>query len=59
MDVLNKYLVAVRGDNIVVLNPSMKEMTRNEALVFAAWLVVIAEDSHHKFSNALSAVKNS
>lgn len=44
LDVTNYQAVGVTGsDMVVVLMPKMK-MTREEALVQAAWLVAIADD---------------
>lgn len=44
LDTTNSQAVGLNGsDMIVVLNPKMK-MTREEALVQAAWLVAVADD---------------
>ena len=41
-DITNKQLVAVQGENIIIMNP-IRKMSKEEALVHAAWLVVLAE----------------
>lgn len=58
MDTSNKQLVGVRGENIIVMLPAHR-MTKQEALVHAAWLVVLAENNDGEFDKVLTAVKNS
>jgi hypothetical protein len=43
-DVTNKQIVGVRGDNIVLLAPRVV-MGKTEALVHAAWIVSLADQS--------------
>lgn len=57
IDVTNEQLVCVNGIAIAVLNPSMV-MTKEQALVHAAWLVVLAEEKEGEFEKVLEAVKN-
>jgi hypothetical protein len=42
-DITNKQLVAIQGENIIIMNP-IRKMTKEEALVHAAWLVALAND---------------
>lgn len=44
IDTSNYQLVGVRGGNIVVMAPR-SEMSKAEALLHAAWLVALADDS--------------
>lgn len=63
MALVNKYRVAVNGDNIVILRPipQPQRLTKAEALELAAWLVALADDSerHSEFSGLLDIVVNS
>jgi hypothetical protein len=43
IDTFNKHMVGVQGGNIVVLMPPHGPMTKQEAMVFAAWLVTLAD----------------
>ena len=43
MDVANYFLVSAKADQVGVLNPPKNWLQPNEALVFAAWLVALAE----------------
>jgi hypothetical protein len=50
LDVSNVYGVGVRAKNIVILTPP-SQMTPDEAMVFAAWVVALASmHSTHPFS---------
>jgi hypothetical protein len=42
MEIFNKQLVSVAGNDIVVMAP-LRRMTAEEALIHAAWLVTLAE----------------
>ena len=44
IDTTNRQLVSVRGDAIVVINPPHSPLTKQEALTFAAYLVVLVGD---------------
>ena len=60
MDTFNKHMVGVQGDNIVVLMPPHGPMSKADALVFAAWIVTLADYSEDEkdFRNALEAVRS-
>lgn len=56
IDIWNKQLVGTNGKTLTVMLPS--EMTPDEALVHAAWLVVMSEHlAEHTFAEVLEAVK--
>ena len=59
METDNKYIVGVRGKDIVVLVPPWK-MNKEEALLFAAWIVALADDNageqDSEFNKTLDAV---
>jgi hypothetical protein len=42
LDVTNKFLVGAAGPNIVIMNPP-RSLSVDDALVFAAWIVALAE----------------
>lgn len=55
MDVTNCQFVGATTDRIIIALPRC-EMTRTEALVHAAWLVVVA-DKDDEFPSILEAVR--
>lgn len=58
LDIGNRHMVGVMGQTIVVMNPP-KQLTPDEALVFAAWLVALAEyQASVKFEDVLTKVQN-
>lgn len=57
IDTGNYQMVGLRGDNIIVMFPK-STMTKQEALVHAAWLVAMADDDN-KFDEVLTAVQHS
>ena len=57
VDTTNRYFVGARADKIVVMNPP-HEMTKSQALVFAAWIATLADDDGISFDAALAAVQN-
>jgi len=63
IDTTNKFLTAVRGDEIVVGLPGrMMRLSVDDALLAAAWLVanaeVIRDDARSRFNDVLDAVEN-
>lgn len=58
MDTFNKHMVGVQGDNIVIMNPPREPMSKADALVFAAWIVTLADDYDGGFQKVLEAVHN-
>ena len=56
-NITNAQLVAVKDDNIVVLHPIL-QMSKSAALVHAAWLVAVADQSENfeEFRRVLKAV---
>lgn len=44
LDTSNSQMVGVQGDNILIMMPKQK-MTKAEALVLAAWLLMLADDN--------------
>lgn len=57
LDITNIRMVSVSNKGIAILNPH-QSMTKEEALVHAAWLVVLA-DEDNQFSAILDRVKES
>ncbi len=58
IDTSNTHLVGVRGDEILVMLPPTRPMSRAEALRFAAWLVALADFDDDQFPRILDAVRN-
>lgn len=55
---LNAHLVGVQGDKIIINFPP-RVLTKDDALVFAAWIAVIADPVGTAFADVLDAVKRS
>lgn len=53
---MNKQFVGLQGDHVVILNPTNR-MTAQEAMVHAAWLVLVASDSEDEFGKILTELK--
>ena len=58
MDASNIFCVGAQGDQILVLNPPRRPMSKEEALMFAAWLVVLTFASDDEFKKYLDAVRS-
>lgn len=56
MDTTNKFLVGGNVGGIMILMPPRDRLTQEEALVFAAWIVAMADPTGEKFAEALDAV---
>lgn len=59
MPVLNRHMVGINGQGIVVLLPprSSQVLTRQEALEFAAWLVVLADPLGEEFPKMIDEAR--
>jgi hypothetical protein len=57
IDTTNKFLVGGRADGILITCPPRGSISRQEALVLAAWLVSLA-DRDGEFQKVLAAVQN-
>lgn len=57
METDNTQMVGCQGDHIVILAPKTR-MTKAEALLHAAWIVVLADDGEEsgQFEQVLDAV---
>lgn len=59
MDTFNKFMVGSQGSGgIVILRPPTMPLTKEEALIFAAWIVTLAADDDAEFQQALDAVRS-
>lgn len=61
LDTMNRHLVSagkLGGDHVVIQRPP-RRLTRSEALIFAAWVVVLAESmpGDVTFADCLRAVR--
>jgi hypothetical protein len=56
IDTTNRFGVGSRGEAITVLSPPV-HMTKAEALVYAAWIVALADPLGERFQVALEAVQ--
>ena len=62
LDTMNRFMVASQGDGIRVMHPPTRQdaMSKQDALVFAAWLVALADTSPENadFLEILRRVEN-
>lgn len=57
IDTTNKWMVGCRAKNVIVFKPP-REMSADEALVFAAWVVAMARPfTTTKFEDVLESVE--
>lgn len=56
MIIANESIVALQGENVIIMNPRTV-MTREQALNLAAWIVAIA-DREGEFNDTLRQVLN-
>ncbi len=56
INTFNSQFIGLKGDEIVIALPK-NQMTKQEALVHAAYLVVLADDDN-RFPEILKAVQN-
>lgn len=57
-DTTNHGVVSAKGDRVIILNPPHHAMEKDEALVFAAWIVAIADPTGERFRQVLDAVQS-
>lgn len=58
MDTENKYMVSSRNSQVAFIRGIPATMTKDDALLFAAWIVAIADDGE-KFGKILEEVQGS
>jgi hypothetical protein len=58
MDTFNKYMVGMQAGKIWIYNPPQGQIETEDALMFAAWIVAMADPGGEKFKEALDAVRN-
>ncbi len=58
MDVSNSQIVGAAGDGTVTVTWPRARMTRQEALVHAAWLVMVADPLGDEFADVMAQVQS-
>lgn len=59
MDVPNNHGVCIRSDGkIAMLLPPVAAMSKDEALILAAWIVCLVDPLGERFEEIISAVEN-
>lgn len=59
IDTTNKFLVSASGNRIVILKPpTAGTLNKEDALLFAAWLVTMSFADDGEFEQVLAAVQN-
>jgi hypothetical protein len=60
MDIMNKFMVAASRSKVCIMNPPRGEMSPDDALLLAAWLVALASPmATEPFEAVLEEVENS
>jgi len=58
IDTSNKHQVSAYGDKIMIGHPlAVRVLTKEEALVLAAWLVALADPERHVFDGILTQIE--
>lgn len=57
MDTQNKFMVGVQGNNIAILLPPRGPISKEDALMMAAWIVTLATNDEDQFAEYLVAVQ--
>lgn len=57
MNTFNKFMVSVGQNEIVFLRPVPQKISKEDALLLAAWLVALADDDN-QFDNVRTEVAN-
>lgn len=58
IDTFNKFAVGMQAGDIALLNPPPRRITRQDALLLAAYLVCMADPSGEEFPKVLEAVQS-
>jgi hypothetical protein len=58
IDTINKFGVAMMGDRITFLITPPRVLIREDALLFAAWIVALADFDGDRFQHILNAVND-
>ena len=58
IDTFNKFMVAGNAGGTIIMNPPRTPMTKQEALLLAAWLVAMNDPGKEEFTTILNAVCN-
>jgi hypothetical protein len=56
IDTGNYFLITAQGENVLIMRPPMRPITREQALNMAAFLVAIADPTRERFEQVLTAV---
>lgn len=58
VDTFNKFGVGMQAGDIAMLNPPPRRITRQDALLLAAYLVCMADPAGDQFPKVLEAVQS-
>lgn len=56
-DTSNKFKLVIVGDRLGALEPIPQSMSRAEALLLAAWIVLLADPDGEEFQTVLGSVQ--
>lgn len=57
IDTMNKFMVGIQGNEVVMLLPPPPRLSPDDAMLLAAYLVALAEHkAEHSFESVLEAV---
>ena len=58
IDTMNRFLVTLHGDNVVMMSPPRGPFSKADALLLAAWIVALAAAERDEFEAVLDAVES-
>ena len=57
-ETFNRFIVAAKGDAVMVMNPPVQPMTLEEALNLCAWVFTLSGATREDLLHAIDAVEN-
>ena len=59
IDTMNRFGVGVQGDGVVIVMPPRGIISKDDAILLAAWLVALADPLEDRFEKVLHAIQSS
>lgn len=55
---INKHMVGMQGGRIVIHLPPREPMEKEDALIFAAWIIALADPIGDRFKEILDTIQS-
>jgi hypothetical protein len=59
IDTANKFLVGARGEGLVIQRPPLGQLSKDDAILLAAWLVAMTPERRAEFEQVLREIEAS